>query len=149
MGRKNKYFSNVQPRLKEIQEWIQTHTEAQIAKRLGVSLAAFANYKNDYPELREALQKGTEELVICLKESLKKKAKGFRYTEKKKTIRTIDGKETKVIEEYDRYSPPDVGAIHLLLKNLDDTWRNDDKESMELKREKLELEKKKAETENW
>ena len=149
MGRKNKYFSHVQPRLAEIQEWISIMDEAQIVKRLGISLAAFANYKNDYPELREALKKGRTELVIDLKASLKQKAKGFRYTETKTITREVNGQKTKVIEEYDRYSPPDTGAIHLLLKNLDDTWRNDDRETMDLKREKLELEKKKAESENW
>lgn len=54
-----------------------------------------------------------------------------------------------MIEEYERYSPPDTGAIHLLLKNLDPSWRNDDQATMNMKREKLELEKQKAEQDNW
>ena len=149
MGRKNKYETNVKPYLNDIPKWYETLTEAQIAKKLGVSVASFENYKSQYPELVECLQTGKEILIEELKDSLKKKAKGFHYKETKKTIRDVNGQRTQVIEEYEKYSPPDTGAIHLLLKNLDETWRNDDKATMDLKREKLELEKKKAEEENW
>lgn len=149
MGRKNKYETHVEPYLKEIQEWYETLTEAQIARKLSVSVASFENYKLRYPELVEALQSGKEVLIEQLKDSLKKKAKGFHYTETKKTIRDVNGQRTQVIEEFERYSPPDTGAIHLLLKNLDDTWRNDDKATMDIKRQKIELEKQKAETDNW
>lgn len=149
MGRKNKYESHVKPRLEEIKRWYGTLTEAQIAKKLGVSVASFENYKLKYPELKESLQSGREQLIEELRETLKQKAKGFHYTEKKKIIRDVNGQRTQVIEEYDRYSPPDTGAIHLLLKNLDESWRNDDKATMDLKREKLELDKTKAENETW
>ena len=147
MGRKNKYESNVKPRLKEISKWYEDLTEAQIAKKLGVSVASFENYKLQYPELIEALQAGKEILIEELKDSLKKKAKGFHYKETKKIIRDVGGQRTQVIEEYEKYSPPDTGAIHLLLKNLDDTWRNDDQATMDLKREKIELEKQKMDNE--
>jgi len=53
------------------------------------------------------------------------------------------------VEETEKYAAPDTGAIHLLLKNLDDNWRNDDKATMDMKREKLELDKQKAEAESW
>ena len=84
-----------------------------------------------------------------MKASLKKKAKGFHYEETKTSIRQEGGKEVKVIEKYQKYALPDTGAIHLLLKNLDDSWRNDDQATIELKREKMELEKQKAEADNW
>ena len=118
MGRKNKYESNVKPYLNEIPKWYETLTEAQIAKKLGVSVASFENYKLKYPELIDCLQSGKEVLIEELKDSLKKKAKGFHYKETKKTIREVNGQRTQVIEEFDRYSPPDTGAIHLLLKNF-------------------------------
>ena len=51
----------------------------------------------------------------------------------------------KVIEKYKKYAHPDTGAIHLLLKNLDDTWRNDDKATMDIKRGQLELAREKEE----
>ena len=149
MGRKNKYETHVRPRLKEIQSWYGTLKESQIAKKLGISVASFENYKLQYPELVECLQSGKETLIEDLKNSLKMKAKGFHYKETKKTIRVINGEKQTVVEEYEKYSPPDTGAIHLLLKNLDEDWTQDDKQTLALKREKLELEKQKAESENW
>ena len=149
MGRKNKYESHVKPFLKQIEEWYQLETEEQIAKKLGVSVASFENYKNKYSELREALKNGKRSLIEELKSTLKKKAKGFTYTEIKTSIRQDGEKEIKIIEKYEKYAQPDTGAIHLLLKNLDESWRNDDKATVDLKREKLELDRQKAENDNW
>lgn len=135
--------------LGQIQEWYGLLTEEQIAKRLGVSVRSFERYKTQHEELRQALLNGKQALIEDLKATLKKKAKGFHYKETKKTIRNVNGQSTQVIEEYERYSPPDTGAIHLLLKNLDDTWRNDDKTTVDLKREKLELDRARQENESW
>ena len=146
MGRKGKYETNVQPYLRDIKEWYQTMTEGQIAKRLGVSVASFENYKSRHPELIEALQNAKETLIDDLKATLKRRAKGFTYDEEKLTIFS-DGTEKREITT--KASLPDVGAIHLLLKNLDDDWRNDDRPTMRLKMEKLELERTKIENENW
>ena len=114
MGRRNKYESHVKPYLKDIQEWYETLTEAQIAAKLGVSVASFENYKLKYPELVACLQSSKEALIEDLKASLKMKAKGFHYTETKTTIRRVDGKDVKIIEKYEKYAQPDTGAIHLL-----------------------------------
>ena len=149
MGRKNKYDTHVAPYLREIAEMYGTMTEAQNEKKLGVSVASFEKYKLEHPELVESLREGKDALIKELRESLKKKAKGFHYTEKKKIVRVINGQKTQIVEEYERYSPPDTGAIHLLLKNIDESWRNDDQATMDLKREKIELEKQKADSENW
>lgn len=149
MGRKSKYETHVKPFLSEIQEWYQLLNEEQIAKKLGISVASFENYKKQYPELKEVLQNGKQTLIEDLKQSLKKKALGFKYKEKKTYIKEVDGQRVKIIEEYEKYAQPDTGAIHLLLKNLDGTWRNDDQATVDMKREKLELEKQKAENDNW
>lgn len=149
MGRKNKYDTHVKPYLREIKKWYLTETEGQIAKRLGVSQDSFCAYKAQYPELAAALLNSREELITELKETLKKKAQGFTYKETKRVIRKEGDREFKVVEEYERYALPDTGAIHLLLKNLDPTWRNDDAATMELKRNKAELERQKVEAENW
>ena len=149
MGRKGRYETQVQPKLGQIQEWYGLLTEEQIAKRLGVSVRSFERYKTQHEELRQALLNGKQALIEDLKATLKKKAKGFHYKETKKTIRNVNGQSTQVTEEYERYSPPDTGAIHLLLKNLDDTWRNDDKTTVDLKREKLELDRARQENESW
>ena len=146
MGRKSKYETQVKPYLPKIKEWYQTETERQIAKRLGVSVATFENYKARYPELVEVLQRAKETLVDDLKATLKRKAKGFTYEERKVTVFS-DGTEREEIST--KASLPDVAAIHLLLKNLDDDWRNDDRPTMRLKMQKLELEKTKIENESW
>lgn len=145
MGRANKYLTHVEPYLKDIPHWYEEMTEGQIAKRLGISIGSFEAYKKQYPELMEALRKGKQYLADELKDALRKKAKGFYYTETKTVINGGD----VVIEKKERYSPPDVGAIHLLLKNIDDKWRNDDMPTFELKREELDIKKTKASEENW
>lgn len=151
MGRKNKYESNVKPFLGDIPKWYETMTEGQIAKKLGISTASFENYKIKYPELVACLQQGKEILADDLKDTLRQKAKGFYYKETKRTyLENEFGQQigSVRVEETEKYSAPDTGAIHLLLKNLDENWRNDDKATMDMKREKLELDKQKAE-ETW
>lgn len=149
MGRKRKYETNVLPYLKDITEWLQEMTEREIAHKLGIAVSSWENYKNEHPELMEALQKGRKTLADELKETLRMKAKGFHYTEKKKVVRQEGSKKIQVVEEYERYSIPDTAAIHLLLKNLDDAWRNDDAVTVEIKKQKMALEKEKAENESW
>ena len=149
MARKGKYETYIQPFLQQIQEWYGILTEKQIAKKLGVSSTSFENYKNQHPELREVLQKGKQTLIVDLKQTLKKKAIGFSYKERKTYIKEIDGNRVRIIEEYEKYAQPDTGAIHLLLKNLDPEWRNDDQVTVDLRREKLALEREKTESGNW
>lgn len=139
LGRKGKYDTHVKPYLENIKEWYGEMDEKQIAERLGISIASWENYKNAYGELREALKNGRQELVSELKSALKKKAKGFYYEETKTSIREENGKQIKVVEKFKKYAQPDTGAIHLLLKNLDETWRNDDQATLELKKKQMEL----------
>ena len=44
---------------------------------------------------------------------------------------------------------PDTGAIHLLLKNIDPNWRNDDATTLELKKRQTEIAEKKADAAEW
>lgn len=149
MGRKNKYESNVKPNLDKIRKWSATKTEAQICKKLGICERSLDRYKLEHEELREALSSGKQEMVRHLKRVMLKKAEGFHEKETKTVVRIVDGKKTQVVEEYDRYYPPDLGAIHLLLKNYDPTWRNDDQTTIELKKQKLKLEQERAEQNQW
>lgn len=149
MGRSNKYFTHVQPRLNEISDMYQFATETEIAKALHVSARSWENYKTQYPELKKALERGKQELVFELKKSMKRKALGYEYKEIEKQVTEVDGEKRIVIKEYTRYAQPDLGAQHLLLKNLDPTWRNDDQTTIELKKQKLELEKEKADNNSW
>lgn len=143
-----KYERNIKPFLKDIREWYGIMTIAQIADRLKVTRKTLYKYMKEYPELAECFELGRKDLIVELKETLKQKAKGFHYTETKKVIRSVDGVKTQVIEEYEKYSPPDTGAIHLLLKNIDDSWRNDDATTIRLKEEKMQIEREKTK-EEW
>lgn len=150
MGRKGKYETHVEPRLHEISKWICTMTEGQIASKLGINQSTFQRYKNKHPELAEALVEGIGNLKVELKETLKKKAQGYTYEEEKTTRKIEGGKVIAITKEtYKRYAQPDTGAIHLLLKNIDEEWRNDDKTSVDLKKRQLDLTEKRVEQGEW
>ena len=154
MGNKSKYEELVIPRLKDITKWTEDLTDAQIAERLNISRRTFATYKKEHPELREAIEKGKKVLVQQLKDTLKKKAKGF-YYEEVKTVKIhnpdadADQEWIERIEVNRKYAQPDTGAAHLLLKNLDPNWRNDDRETMDIKKKQIELQKQKLDQDNW
>ena len=145
-GRPKKYFTNIRPYLDKIPEMALNMTERQIAEELGVGYTAFNEYKKQFPELNEALKKGRKALVIELRGTLLKKAKGFQYSEKK-----ILKENGQIIREeiYEKTSLPDVAAINLLLKNYDkDNWANDPQE-LELKKKELKLKEKHLEKNDW
>ena len=151
---KSKYDSHVKPHLEKITKWTEDLTDEQIAARLKISRKSFIEYKKQHPELVEALEKGKKRLVVELKDTLKKKAKGFYYEEVKTVkIHNPDSEaEQEWIEKIEvnrKYAQPDTGAAHLLLKNLDPEWRNDDAETMKLKRKQVELQKQKLDQDNW
>lgn len=151
---KSKYDSHVKPHLDKITKWTEDLTDEQIAARLNISRKSFIEYKKQHPELVEALEKGKKRLVVELKDTLKKKAKGF-YYEEVKTVKIHNpdsDAEPEWIEKIEinrKYAQPDTGAAHLLLKNLDPTWRNDDAETMKLKKQQVEIQKQKLEQDNW
>lgn len=150
MGRKNKYETHVKPRLDEITEWYQTMSEKEIAEEcLGISQSSFENYKKEHEELRKKLEAAKKMVNGKMKAALKKRGLGFHEKETKTIIRDVNGVKTKVIEVNEKYFPPDVGAIHLWLKNNDPDWRNDDQSTMDLRKAKLELDRMKAEAEVW
>lgn len=152
MGRKNKYETHVKPFLNDIPKWYESMTEGQIAKKLGIATSTFESYKLKYSELAERLSRGKEFLIDDLKSNLKMKAQGFKYTETK-TIKALDEDtgELVVVQiiEQEKYAQPDTGAIHLLLKNLDPAWHNDDQETINIKRKQLEIAEKKAQGDDW
>ena len=149
MPRASKYETYVKPHLEDIRKWVLDLNEKQIAEKLGITQASLENYKKKYPELADVLIKGRQDLVLDLKDSLRKKARGFYYTETKTTIKDENGKKTKYIEKHEKYAQPDTGAIHLLLKNLDEEWHNDDAFQMEMKRLQAELDRDRLEAQKW
>lgn len=147
MARKDRYVSHVEPKLSDISAWVLDMTEKQIAERLGINFRTFQRYKLAHPELAAALINGGELLKHDLKDALKRKARGF-YYEETKTFEELGEDGLMYIvrrETYRKYAQPDTGAAHLLLKNLDENWHNDDTQTLEIKRRQVELTERKIE----
>lgn len=145
-GRKNKYYTHIKPYLKYIPDMLQTMTEEQVAKKLGVAYSSWNKYKLEFTELTEVIKKGNTSLVGELKSVLKKRAKGFQYEERKVI------KEDGIIvreEIYTKSALPDVASINLLLKNYDkENWANDP-QALELRKKELELKEKQVDATVW
>lgn len=119
----------------------QGSTNPQIAKRLDVNMQYMMKVAKDEPELRAALDQGTEELKAALEDSI--------YTAAlKKTKRTVKTKEvfdkqgnivtlTEVIEE----DYIDIGNMIKVMKKLDSSWRNLDMDEEEKSAIQLQIDK--------
>lgn len=125
-----------------IREWVRTMTEEQIALSCGISYSSFQNFKKKYKELENELVQGKKLLCSDLKSDLIKKARGYDYEETTtQVIENPNGTKKKEIKKVTKHISPDVGAIHLLLKNNDKDWHNDDYIILEMKKQELELKK--------
>lgn len=169
MARPNNYETKVEPYLEKIEQMALIMTEEQICNTLNISLSSWKRYKKQYEPLRTVLKRGRRDLVLELKSTLIKKAKGYEYTEKKVieqhvkwpdqmyallidagfTPEQIEQSVLVRTETMHKHQAPDVAAANLLLKNYDkENWRNDPAE-YELKKRAIELQEKKLEDNNW
>lgn len=144
-------------------------TEKDIAKELEIGYTTFRKYKAQHQALRDALKKGRRKLVTDLRSALIQKAEGFHYKETKTRCRSIsiddplltklrndgyDIEELKALQEvdtevYTRYSPPDVAALNLALKNYDkDNWANDP-QMLQVRKEELKLRERQIDNAEW
>lgn len=122
--------------LTKIQGWARDGLiEKQIAKNMGVAESTLRNWKNNFPEIAEALRKGKEVVDREVENALFKSAIGFMQKVKKPVrIREVeyDPKSGKKIRESEKwvqveeevYIPPQVTAQIFWLKNRKpDQWR--------------------------
>lgn len=147
-GRKSKYDAYVKPHLQDISQWVQTMDEEQIARRLGVGVSTWYDYKNKHPELAEAIKAGRQDLISEIKSALKMRAKGFEYQEKKTYTKVGDNGSAVYEETTTKYAPPDVGACNSILQNLDPDWCRD-KAAHEMRKKEFELRQRLAEVKLW
>ena len=130
VGRPSKYQSNVKHRMNEIKKWRREgYTEEQISKLVGVAYSTFMEYKNKYPELREALKESRELLVSDLEDSLFQIAMGKKTattTRIKKEYNYRTGKLEVVEENIEiREYLPNTTALIFALKNLEvNSWKD-------------------------
>jgi hypothetical protein len=122
--------------LTKIQGWARDGLiDKQIAKNMGVAESTLRNWKNNFPEIAEALRKGKEVVDREVENALFKSALGFMQKVKKPVrIREVeyDPKSGKKIRESEKwaqveeevYIPPQVTAQIFWLKNRKpDQWR--------------------------
>ncbi len=115
---KNKYETDVKPRLIEIEAWKRDGlTNEQIMKNLGIGRDSFYRYKDKYSEFSDALKKGKEVADIEVENALFKRAVGYKYKEVIKEVKEIDGKKSTYVKEVIKEMPGDVGAQIFWLKN--------------------------------
>lgn len=148
-GRKGKYESHVLPNLEQIEEWLNGGaSERQCAEQLGISYAAWNNYKREHDELRELCEKPRTTLIEDLRSALVKRALGFEYEEKKQYITDEDGHIKKHTEITTRYALPDTTAIFGALNIYDPDYVRDRKQH-ELKQQELDLRREMASMKDW
>lgn len=151
-GRKDAYETKIKPRFDEIRDWlINGASDENIYHNLGVSSATFYKHLSEKSEFSDLIKNGRISIVAKLRSNLIKKAMGFEYIETK--IIEREDPETKemvkTVETYHKQALPDVAALNLCLKNYDKlNWSNDPQSDM-IKREELELKKKKIEKDEW
>lgn len=152
VGRKSKYETHVKPYLEDIRKYIsEGATEKDIIDWLGIASSTFYEHKLKYPELRESLDLPKIKSIMEVKNALLKKALGFTYEEKKQYL-TKDketGKETLRVETYQKYSPPDTGAIAMFLRNNDKEYKDRDSAYYDYTEMELELKKQAQEINNF
>ena len=144
------YATHVEPYLDQIPEWYKTMTVRQIAAKLGVSKTTLYNYSKKHPELEAALAGGKAGLVDDLRNAIKRRALGYEYEET--TVKESDSEKNGheiVTTTVKKHMPPDLGSIHLLLKNLDPDWHDADYTTIKQREKELEIKERKAEAAEW
>lgn len=151
MGRPSRYETDVKPHLQEIKDAVASGaTVEEIADAFDIAVSTLHKYKSEKKELKDAFARGRNKVVIEIKAALLKKALGFEYEEEKRVGRKDkDGENIVLVEKYKRYSAPSETAAAMLLRNYDETWRDNDKASAEIKRQEADLKKAIAEATNF
>lgn len=153
-GAKSKYEASVKPFLDDINKKVREGvTESEIAKALGISVASLNNYRNKYPEFKEALSKnkGVDVLQELVNAGIEA-AKGY-YKENETTIIILDdrgqpSKRQKTVTK--TWYPPNSTLNLFYVKNFgkEEGFMSDPLD-YELRKTKQEFDELKEKTKNW
>ena len=151
MGRPSRYESEIKPHIEEIKEAVQAGaTVEEIAEAFGMAVSTIHKYKSQKKELKDAFAHGRKQVCFKIKAALLKKALGFEYEEEKRVGRKDKGGENIIlVEKYKRYCAPSETAAAMLLRNYDETWRDNDKASADLRKQEAGLRQAIAEANNF
>lgn len=147
----------IKDNLKRIEKWVASGLSMKdIAKNLGISERTLYKYKSEDPQFMQTVKKARQPAVEILENTMFKSATGFVQTlkkyEKVKRCTYENGKKSQEWEEMIEYEEevyfkPDITAGIFLLKN----WANymNEPRALELRKEEIELQKKKLEDSEW
>ena len=143
MGRKSK-INVVRDNLEQIKKWKQQGaTDEQIYNQLGVSKACWYKYIADNQDIRDAIKTSVESFVMDLRGELARQAFKHTLETKKQYIKQdmVTGHKTQYTEITTKEVDGNIGAAHLLLKNLDhENWK-ENWDSYEFKKQEIEIKK--------
>jgi len=107
-------------------------TDEQIAHNIGIRRETLYAWKNQHPNIANALKTSKEVVDMEVESALYRNAIGYEYTEVKEIIEKDEqGKDRKRIERYHKKMPPNTTAQIFWLKNRKPAeWR--DKQEHEL-----------------
>ena len=116
---KCKYESHVLPKLEMVEAWARNGlVEAQIAHNLGIAESTLNVYKNNHPELVEALARGKGVVDLEVENALLKRATGYTYDEVTREERlTREGEIVVLTKTVRRDIPPDPTSMMFWLAN--------------------------------
>lgn len=112
----------------QIAEWLGNGlSEEQAAANIGVDGKTWRKYKKERPEFEDLIRRARVPVIINLRNALYQRAIGGKRTVTRTyRKREADGTESSFIAKTETDEPPNVAAIHLMLKNLDKgNWSND------------------------
>lgn len=131
-GRPNKYDTNIQPYLKEIQILRSNGVEYEtIANMLNIGIRTLYKHKAQIEEFVHAIKKSDEGLILDLEKSLYSLAKGTYIQVREKIVYDGNTDVIKSREVTKEYGKPELGANIFALINLSsDKWKNKREETL-------------------
>ena len=121
-----KYEKNYHPAKIEIFA-VAGYTVRQICKKLNISPDTFYRWKRVNTDVSDAFERGRKILADSLVPYLRKRAKGFSYTEVTWELKNKNNQKTEliIVKKVKKYSPPDVAALKNFLNNrLPEEWQD-------------------------
>lgn len=142
-GRKSK-ADIIRDNLEQIKKWKKVGaTDEQIIAQLGISRSSWYKHLSENKDLSDAIKTSVEFFVMDLRGELARQA--FKHTlETKKQYIKKDletGHSTQYTEITSKEVDGNIGAAHLLLKNLDAEHWKENWDSYEFKKQELEIKK--------
>jgi hypothetical protein len=108
----------------KVEAWAKSGlSEKQISQNMGIAYSTLKEWKKKYSALSASLKKGKEVTDFEVENAMHKSALGYYVEETKTYITETNGVQTKKIEKYKKWIPPNSTAQIFWLKNRKpDVW---------------------------